>query len=152
MKAALDTNVTADDIVILDGPRITPGPRRIRKRLVEAYEAGNLRVLRRRKLTPAELREILRRAEENGRLGEEFVLNHERRALRRAGRSDLADGVRWISQESVAEGYDILSYEVSGDPKWIEVKSTVGISRSFEMSDLEWRTCCAAGAKYYIYR
>ena len=78
--------------------------------------------------------------EENGRLGEEFVLNYERRALRRAGHRDLAERVEWVSQESVCEGYDILSYEVSGDEKWIEVKATKGNRRVFEMSDHERST------------
>jgi hypothetical protein len=148
----LETDLIRDDTVVLTGPRMTRRARRVQRRVVEAFEAGNHRVLQRRRITPEELLEIKRHAEENGRLGEEFVLNHERRALRRAGRQDLADGVTWISQESVSEGYDILSYELDGEQKWIEVKSTSGLSRTFEMSDYEWRTCCAAGERYYIYR
>ena len=143
---------TGGDLLILDGPRASRPRRRVSNRVVEAYERGDVRSLSRRKLSPEQFLEIKRRMEENGHLGEEFVLNHERRALRRAGRSDLADRVRWVSQESVCEGYDIRSYEISGDEKWIEVKATAGRLRVFEVSDHEWRTCCAAGEKYYIYR
>jgi hypothetical protein len=121
----------------------------MRDSVVEAYERGGGR---RRPLTPEQLAEITRRMEENGRLGEEFVLNYERRTLRRAGRSALADQVQWVSQESVSEGYDIKSYDISGEEKWIEVKATTGSHRVFEMSQNEWNTCCAAGDKYYIYR
>jgi hypothetical protein len=151
-QARLETQHARGDAVIFDGPKVTSGRRRVREQIVEAYEAGEARVLRRRKVTPDQLLEIKRQMEENGRLGEEFALNYERRMLRRAGRQALADGVRWVSQESVGEGYDILSFEITGDEKWIEVKSTTGTSRSFEMSDYEWRTCCSAGRKYYIYR
>ena len=150
--ARLDTQNAKGDTVILNRPGVPRGRRRIRKQVVEAYEAGNVRHSSRRKTTPEQFRAIKRQMEENGRLGEEFVLKYERRLLRKTRRQDLADRVRWISQESVGEGYDILSYEVSGDEKWIEVKSTTGTSRTFEMSDFEWRTCRSAGEMYYIYR
>jgi hypothetical protein len=151
-SGTLEADEMIGDAVVLEGPAMSRARHRVGERLVEAYEAGNASVLKRSKLTPEGLLEIKRRSAENGTLGEELALNHERRALRRAGRRDLADRVLWISQESVGEGYDILSYELSGEEKWIEVKSTTGTSRTFEMSDYEWRTCCGAGAKYYIYR
>jgi hypothetical protein len=151
-KGGLDAGATGGDIAVLVGPSVRRGPRRVRKKMVEALETGNRNALRRGKITPQEFQELRRYMDENGRLGEEFVLNYERRTLRRGARPDLAERVRWISQQSVAEGYDILSYEPDGTEKWIEVKSTSGSARTFEMSDYEWRTCCSAGAKYYIYR
>jgi Domain of unknown function (DUF3883) len=86
--------------------------------------------------------------EENGRLSEEHVLNAERGRLRRAKRPDLVDAIRWISQESVAEGYDIVSFETTGEQRFIEVKSTAGRHSTFEMSDNEWQRAC----EYYICR
>ena len=140
------------DLLILERPRSIRVRRRVSDRVVEAYQNGDVRALRRRKLSPEEILEIKRVMEENGRLGEEFVLNHERKSLRRAGRRDLAERVQWISQESVCEGYDILSYELTGDEKWIEVKATTRNQQVSEMSNHEWNICCMAGQKYYIYR
>jgi len=119
---------------------------------MRAVETQGVRVLRRRKLTPAQLAEINRRLEENGVLGEQFVVTSERRALRRAGRPGLAKRVRRMSLESVGEGYDVLSYTPKGNRKWIEVKATSGNSRLFEMTDNEWRTACANEDKYYVFR
>ncbi len=89
--------------------------------------------------------------EENGRLGEEHVLNAERARLRRAS-PELAAKVRWISQESVTEGYDIVSFEATGKERFIEVKSTAGRQNTFEMSDNEWQKACELGELYVICR
>ena len=115
----------------------------------EAVESGRTSP---RPMSPEEFAEIRARLEENGRLGEEFVLAHERRSLRRAGRPDLASRVRWISIESVNAGYDIRSFSEDGKEKFVEVKATVGKSRTFEMTANEWRTCRENNAKYHIYR
>ena len=120
--------------------------------LVRAYEQSDTTKLRQAKLSPARFRSIKRRCEEIGHIGEQFVLNYERQRLREAGREDLAQEVQWISQESVTEGYDILSFEVNGDERWIEVKATAGHGHAFVMTDNEWQTAVEAGGKYYIYR
>lgn len=66
-----------------------------------------------------------------GRAGEERVLEHERAVLRTAGRSDLADKVRWTSTEDGdGAGYDIFSFEPSGADRLIEVKTTNGWERT----------------------
>jgi hypothetical protein len=63
-----------------------------------------------------------------GRDGEELVLHHERQRLQGLDRPDLAKKVRWISQElGDGAGYDILSFDVYGKERLIEVKTTVGI-------------------------
>ena len=153
-RAALvvSDSVVGGELIALNGPGTKRVRRRVGAHVVEAYEKGNFRLLSRKKLSPEQFLDIKRRMEENGRLGEEFVMNEERRVLRRAGKPYLANRVRWISQESVCEGYDILSYEITGEEKWIEVKATSGSSRVFEMTDHEWRICCAAGEKYWVYR
>jgi len=60
--------------------------------------------------------------------------------------------IRWISQESVAEGYDIISFETTGEKRFIEVKSTAGRHNTFEMSDNEWQKACNLEDQYYICR
>lgn len=140
------------DQLILGGRPYRKVRKRIVQSLLDSFERGDIEALHRMCLGPEALLELKRQMEENGRLGEEFVLNTERRALRRAGRPDLAAKVKWVSQSSVFAGYDISSFEPSGRPKWIEVKATSGTHRVFEMSDHEWRTACRAGPKYYIYR
>ena len=66
-----------------------------------------------------------------GRAGEERVLRHERAVLVRAGRDDLAGRVRWTSEEEGdGAGYDIASFEPSGAPRLVEVKTTQGWERT----------------------
>ncbi len=66
-----------------------------------------------------------------GRGGEERVVLHERSSLAAAGRSDLADRVRWVSdQDGDGVGYDIASFEIDGRPRLIEVKTTNGWERT----------------------
>lgn len=62
-----------------------------------------------------------------GKAGEEFVLGVERQILVAAGRSDLADKVRWVSvEDGDGAGFDILSFDPGGCEKPIEVKTTKG--------------------------
>jgi uncharacterized protein DUF3883 len=62
-----------------------------------------------------------------GREGEELVFHFERQKLQRLDRPDLAKKIRWISEElGDGAGYDILSFDVSGKERLLEVKTTVG--------------------------
>ena len=71
------------------------------------------------------------RNRELGRAGEALVLDFERHLLRRSGRSDLADQVRWTSQEDGdGAGYDIASFTPEGGTRLVEVKTTNGWERS----------------------
>ena len=66
-----------------------------------------------------------------GYSGEERVFHHERSVLQQQGRADLADRVRWVSQEDGdGAGYDIASFEPEGRPRLIEVKTTNGWERA----------------------
>ena len=60
-----------------------------------------------------------------GFAGEQFVFEFERAKLIDAGRNDLANRVRWISNENESAGYDIGSFSVGGSDLHIEVKTTV---------------------------
>lgn len=143
---------TGGGLLELEGPAITRRLPTASSRLVSAYEQGNTRALRRRKISAADFEQVRRRLEENGRLGEEFAFRREKRLLRQAGKGGLAKRVRWVSLRSVGEGYDILSYTPAGQEKLVEVKSTSGQARNFEMTENEWRVCCANRATYYVYR
>ena len=62
-----------------------------------------------------------------GREGEELVLHFERERLKQRDRSDLANKIRWISEEDGdGAGYDILSFDEKGKERFLEVKTTVG--------------------------
>lgn len=77
-----------------------------------------------RKFNPAE-RDFLNR--KLGYSGEEAVFHFERGRLRQLDRSDLAKKVRWVSQEDGdGAGYDILSFDLRGGERFLEVKTTVG--------------------------
>ncbi len=67
-----------------------------------------------------------------GRAGEERVLYHERATLTGAGRRDLAERVRWVSEEEGdgGAGYDIASFSPEGRDRLIEVKTTNGWERT----------------------
>lgn len=58
-----------------------------------------------------------------GNRGELIVFNWEKENLIKNGKKDLADKVKNISKENL--GYDILSFDLSGKEKHIEVKSTI---------------------------
>lgn len=66
-----------------------------------------------------------------GKAGEERVLKHERDTLTAAGREDLAQQIRWVSEEEGdGAGYDIASFDADGQQRLIEVKTTKGWERT----------------------
>lgn len=66
-----------------------------------------------------------------GRAGEERVMRHERAVLRAAGRDDLANAVRWVSEEDGdGAGFDIAGFTPAGRARLIEVKTTNGWERT----------------------
>jgi hypothetical protein len=73
--------------------------------------------------------DFVRRDAENkrlGELGEQFVVALEKARLRRRNRDDLADTVRWASQDfGDGLGYDVLSFDEADDSeRFVEVKTT----------------------------
>jgi len=60
-----------------------------------------------------------------GLLGEELVIRFEKWHLIHQGKEKLAEQVRWISkEEGDGAGFDILSRNLNGTDKYIEVKTT----------------------------
>ncbi|SHI12930.1 protein of unknown function [Clostridium collagenovorans DSM 3089] len=75
-----------------------------------------------------------------GNFGEKHIFKLEKLKLQLSGYGSLAEKVKWISKEDDSKGYDILSYEVKDNEiitKYIEVKTTVGADKPFEISKNE---------------
>ncbi|MFN7055646.1 DUF3883 domain-containing protein [Hyphomonas sp.] len=89
-----------------------------------------------------------------GRAGEELAVEHERSSLRSAGRGDLADRVRWVSDEDGdGAGYDIASFTPDGAPRLIEVKTTNGWERTpFHITRNELAVAEARRAEWCLLR
>ena len=86
--------------------------------------------------------------------GELFILEQEIRLLIEAGRHDLAEKVIHVSVvEGDGAGHDVKSFDLNGNPKFIEVKTTKGsASTPFFISpnELEYSKNCPDG--YHLYR
>jgi hypothetical protein len=66
-----------------------------------------------------------------GKAGEKFVVEFERDRLRRAGRNDLAEDVRWVADlDGDGYGYDVRSFESDGQERLLEIKTTCGHERT----------------------
>lgn len=89
-----------------------------------------------------------------GLKGELLVMQSERARLVRQGRPDLADKLTHISVvEGDGAGYDIMSYELDGQPRLIEVKTTRGgPTTSFFISPNELSCSARNPQHYHLYR
>jgi hypothetical protein len=66
-----------------------------------------------------------------GKEGEELVFIHEQQRLRIADRDDLARKVEWTAEvRGDGAGYDILSFDLNGKERLIEVKTTNGAAKT----------------------
>jgi hypothetical protein len=119
----------------------------IESRQIESHEFAH-----KTKIDEKQFEELLKKNKEIGALGEEKVLEHEKKYLIENGRSDLSQNVRHISKQSVGEGYDIISYDLDGNNKYIEVKSSRQRDINFFVTDNELSTAKDLKEKYWIYR
>ena len=89
-----------------------------------------------------------------GLLGEQLVVAHERKLLTRNHLDDLAFNIIHTSViEGDGAGYDILSYTLSGEKKFIEVKTTTSrVDAPFYMSANEVEFSKQYSQNYYLYR
>lgn len=102
--------------------------------------------------------DFVRRDAENrrlGRLGEEWVVDFERRRLHdEARRPDLAKRVEWVADtRGDGAGYDIASFDGDDSPRLIEVKTT-GSGRQFPflVTSNEVRVSEREEKRYHLYR
>jgi hypothetical protein len=121
--------------VVREAPTLWIGPPPTQSNMPPPEELDQMQAIA-RKFDVAE-RDARNRA--LGRAGEERVVAHERVTLASAGRDDLADRVRWVSdQDGDGAGYDIASFEPDGRARLIEVKTTNGWERTpFHISQRE---------------
>lgn len=112
---------------------------------------------------PTELKRLVRkfdpverdhRNRQLGYAGESFVYDLERQRLEDLKRSDLARQVRWVAQEDGdGAGYDVLSFDPSGEERLIEVKTTNGAARTpFYLSRNECNLAAERPEQWRIYR
>jgi hypothetical protein len=89
-----------------------------------------------------------------GALGEELVVDYERRWLQEHDRRDLADRVQWAARDhGDGLGYDILSYDAAGHERYIEVKTTtLGAETPFYISSAELEFARHHQQAYALYR
>ena len=89
-----------------------------------------------------------------GSAGEEFVINFERARLIAADRRHLADRVEHVSRtRGDQEGFDVLSFEESGDDRLIEVKTTAfGKQTPFFVSRNQVTVSSRRSDSYHLYR
>lgn len=86
--------------------------------------------------------------------GELFILDQEIRALKEAGRHELAEKVVHVSVvEGDGAGHDVKSFDLGGNPKYIEIKTTKGsASTPFFISPNELAYSKQHPDGYYLYR
>lgn len=89
-----------------------------------------------------------------GLLGELFIIKSEIEFLKSNGKDDLANKIQHVSVEiGDGFGFDILSYDLLGNEKKIEVKTTRSdISRPFYLTRNELEVSSKNAANYYLYR
>ena len=89
-----------------------------------------------------------------GLIGEKLALQYERWELIKHGKEKLADQIRWISkEEGDGAGFDILSKNLNGTDKYIEVKSTKLTKETpFYFSRNELNFSIDHVSDYYLYR
>lgn len=89
-----------------------------------------------------------------GAAGENFVLDYERARLVRAGKDVLAGRIEHTSKvRGDYEGYDILSFEETGEERLIEVKTTKYVAETpFFVTRNEVETSARNSARYHLYR
>ena len=85
-----------------------------------------------------DVRLILQR--ERAALAETLIVRLEKERLSKAGVDYLADAVIQVSIEDVCAGYDVQSFENTGEPRLIEVKCSAGPRERFFLSDNEKST------------
>ena len=89
-----------------------------------------------------------------GMKGELLVLQYEKHLLSQAGKDSLADSVEWVSKDSGdGLGFDILSKNLNGTDKYIEVKTTkLSKETPFFFSTNEYAFSKENSDNFHLYR
>jgi hypothetical protein len=89
-----------------------------------------------------------------GRNGEQWVVELERDRLSLNGRQDLAAKVEWVANtQGDGAGYDVLSKDLDGADRFIEVKTTTGGKLTpFVLTACELACSREYGSRFQLYR
>ncbi|MCG2462951.1 DUF3883 domain-containing protein [Flavobacteriaceae bacterium F89] len=89
-----------------------------------------------------------------GDLGERWVVKKEIEYLTENGKSKLADKVKHVAKnQGDGSGFDILSFDLDGNEKYIEVKTTKGsLNSTFYITRNELERSKIEKDKYFLYR
>ncbi len=106
---------------------------------------------------PLVVRDYLQREARNrslGSAGEDLVMRYEARRLHDAGSRALADRIEHVSKtKGDGAGFDILSFEIDGRERFIEVKTTAYIAETpFYVSRNELSFSTEEAAQFHLYR
>jgi hypothetical protein len=107
--------------------------------------------------TPVPTVDYLEREARNhalGNAGESFVIRFEQERLARAGQGRLAGKIEHVARtRGASEGFDVLSFETTGQERLIEVKTTrYGAETPFYVSRNELAVSEARATQYQLYR
>jgi len=102
-------------------------------------------------ISEQELWDQLERKRVTGLKGEEFVVEYEKKQLLKLNLTTFADKVKRISNENVANGYDVISFTPEGKEKFIEVKTTTTSKFEFEISSNELKKAKQICENYFLY-
>lgn len=148
---AVPNHAAVGDLVVASAPDGEPASQSVNPQDLAALEAGEPGPRRGRGVSASAFGRMLRAMEQAGAQAEKHVLDAERRRLRALNRHGLAERVKWTSQENVAAGFDVESFEGNGTRRYIEVKSNVSGSLRFVMTKNEWRTAQRLKSRYWVY-
>lgn len=104
--------------------------------------------IRKRRISPGQLRSTQAQQQENGLKGERFVYDYE---IARTGRQD---SVEWIAIYDTAAGFDIMSFETDNSDshdRFIEVKAYSGSTPYFYWSRNEVSVAQSKMNQYFLY-
>lgn len=89
-----------------------------------------------------------------GEKGENLVIDYEKWRLISSGKESLADKIEWISKEQGdGAGFDILSKNLNGKDRYIEVKTTkLGDKVPIYFSRNEFNFAQKKSSDYFLYR
>lgn len=89
-----------------------------------------------------------------GRAGEDFVVAYERARLRASGKDNLGEQIEHIAEtKGDGLGFDVLSFEIDGKERFIEVKTTAFAKETpfcVTRNELEFSKCFST--QFQLYR
>ena len=137
-----------DDV---EGPDTPIAPDTPQTPFAEARDAGSTSPLPDGVVTPVRGAEVVMDDED---LGEELVLDYEKKRLIDAGNKNFADAIEHVSKtQGDGTGYDIKSFNKDSSVRYIEVKTTSGnINTEFFISPNEIHFSKIHFQNFYLYR